>query len=74
MLDTLESLSYSDLMDQTFETDPLDDLGHHILMSLRSIVGHYYPAVFPTVGSQGAPGPHDLIGPASSVEIYNYLA
>ena len=70
---TLESLSYSGLMDRTFEADPLGGLRHHFLMTLRSIVGRYYPAVFPTVGSQGALGPHDLTGPAPSVEIYDYL-
>ena len=69
----LESLSYSTLLDQTFETDPLSGLRHHFLMTLRSVVGRYYPAVFPTVGSQGAPSPHDPTGPAPSVEIYNYL-
>ena len=70
---TLESLSYSGLMDRTFEADPSGGLRHHFLMTLRSIVGRYYPAVFPTVGSQGAPGPHDPTGPAPSVEIYDYL-
>ena len=73
VLFTLKSLSYSNLLDRTFETDPLGGLRHHFLMTLRSIIGCYYPAVFPTVGSQGAPGPHDLTGPAPSVEIYNYL-
>ena len=73
VLFTLESLSYSNLLDQTFETDPSGGLRHYLLMTLRSVVGRYYPAVFLTVGSQGAPGPHDLTGPAPSVEIYDYL-
>ena len=60
-------------MDRTFETDPSGGLRHHFLMTLRSIIGRYYPAVVPTVSSQGAPGPHDLTGLAPSVEIYNYL-
>ena len=67
VLYTLESFSYSGLLDWTFETDPLGDLRHHFLMSLRSTIGCYYPAVFPTVGFQGAPGPHDLTGPAPSI-------
>ena len=73
VLFTLESLSYSTLLDRTFETDPSGGLRHHFLMTLRSIVGCYYPAVFPTVSSQGAPGPHNRTGPAPSVEIYDYL-
>ena len=68
VLDTLKFLSYSGLMDWTFETDSLGNLRHHVLISLRSTVG-----VFPTVSFQGALGPHSLIGPAPSVEIYNYL-
>ena len=73
VLCTLESFSSSGLMDQAFDSDSLGDLRHHTLMTLRTIIGHYYPAVFPTVGSQGALDPHNLIGPAPSVEIYNYL-
>ena len=69
----LKSLSYSNLLDRTFETDPSGGLRHHFLMTLRSVVGYYYPAVFSTVGSQGALGPHDPTGPAPSVEIYDYL-
>ena len=57
-------------MDQVFDTDPLEDLRHHTLMALRTIVGHYYPAVFPTVGSQSTLGVHNPVGPAPSVEIY----
>ena len=73
ILCTLESLFGSGLIDQVFDSDPLGDLRRHTLMTLRTIVGHYYPAVFPTVGSQGALDPHDLVGPAPSVEIYDYL-
>ena len=29
--------------------------------------------MFPTVGSQGAPGPHDLVGPTLFGEVYKYL-
>ena len=73
VLCTLESLSSSGLMDQVFDSDPSGDLRHHTLMTLRTIVRCYYPAVFPTVGSQGAPGPHDPVGPALLVEIYDHL-
>ena len=73
VLHTLEFFSSSGLMDQVFDSDPLGDLRHHILMTLRTIIGCYYPAVFPTVGSQGMPDPHDLVGPAPLVGVYDYL-
>ena len=60
-------------MDWAFDTDPSGDLRHYTLMSLRTIVECYYPAIFPTVGSQDAPGPHDPVGPTLLCEIYNYL-
>ena len=73
VLCTLDSCSSFSLIDQMFDTDPLWDLRHHILMALRTIVGHYYPAVVSTVDFQNTPDPHNPVGPALSIEIYNYL-
>ena len=60
-------------MDQVFDSGSLEDLRHYTLMTLRTIVECYYPAVFPTVGFQGTLGSHNPVGPAPSVEIYDYL-
>ena len=41
VLDTLESLFSSGLMDWAFDSDPSGDLRHHTLMSLRTIIRCY---------------------------------
>ena len=73
VLGTLESLSSSGLMDQAFDSDPSEDLRHYTLMSLRTIVGYYYPAIFPTVGSQGVLDSHDPVGLILFGEVPDYL-
>ena len=73
VLHTLESLFSSGLMSWTFDSDLSGNLRHHTLMTLRTIVRHYYPAIFSTVGFQDALDPHDPVGPALLVEIYSYF-